>query len=74
MSVDPTDQEKPVMRQWEQNPENLMRPWCADSIKASGHAAASKGRTHDCSANRMPLMPILLATPGPFSNRISVVL
>jgi hypothetical protein len=30
------------------NPEDLMRPWSAEPIGASGHAAtASTGRTHD---------------------------
>src|SRR6266849_9169207 len=32
---------------WDFDPGKLIRPRSADSIKASGHGAASKGRTHD---------------------------
>ena len=30
------------------NPDQLIRPRSAESIKASGHVTAPKGRTHDC--------------------------
>ena len=30
------------------NPDRLIRPRSAKSIKASGHVTAPKGRTHDC--------------------------
>jgi len=36
------------------NPDQLIRPRSAESIKASGHVTAPKGRTHDC--KRPPLI------------------
>ena len=30
------------------NPDQLIRPRSAESIKASGHVSRTKGRTHDC--------------------------
>src|ERR1700751_1493013 len=50
---------------WDRDPDKLIRPRSADSIKACGHHAAPIGRTHDRKRLLLPIPPKVLADRGP---------
>jgi hypothetical protein len=50
---------------WDLDPDKLIRPRSADSIKACGHYAAPIGRTHDRKRLLLIIAPKVLADRGP---------
>src|SRR5262249_16686639 len=50
------------------DPDKLIRPRPADSIKACGHCAAPTGRTHDRKRLLLLLTPKILADRGPSTH------
>src|ERR1700747_1473550 len=53
---------------WDRDPDKLIRPRSADSIKACGHHAAPIGRTHDRKRLLLPIPPKVLADRGPSTH------
>jgi len=53
---------------WDLDPDKLIRPRSADSIKACGRYAAPIGRTHDRKRLLLFITPKVLADRGPSTH------
>ena len=53
---------------WDLDPDKLIRPRSADSIKACGHYAAPIGRTHDRKRLLLTIALKVLADRGPSTH------
>jgi len=56
----PDESRQPCSDSWDRDPDKLIRPRFADSIRAGGHHAAPTGRTHE---RKRLLLPITFTKP-----------
>jgi hypothetical protein len=56
----PDEPRQPCSDSWDRDPDKLIRPRFADSIRACGHHAAPTGRTHE---RKRLLLPITITKP-----------